>query len=108
MRLQTGGKRNCTLSRPRTRTHRPTGTNGLALAEAVHGTAPDIAGKNKANPTALLLSSAMMLRHLGRRQEGDNIQNAVLGVIAGEGGGGRGWQAGGGRGRRTGVWGPAL
>eukprot|EP00198_Chlamydomonas_reinhardtii_P005521 XP_001694857.1 isocitrate dehydrogenase, NAD-dependent [Chlamydomonas reinhardtii] len=58
------------------------GTNGLALAEAVHGTAPDIAGKNKANPTALLLSSAMMLRHLGRRQEGDNIQNAVLGVIA--------------------------
>ncbi|KAG2437151.1 hypothetical protein HXX76_005818 [Chlamydomonas incerta] len=58
------------------------GMNGLALAEAVHGTAPDIAGKNKANPTALLLSSAMMLRHLGRRQEGDNIQNAVLGVIA--------------------------
>ena len=42
------------------------GTNGLALMEAVHGTAPDIAGKNKANPTALLLSAVMMLRHLVR------------------------------------------
>jgi isocitrate/isopropylmalate dehydrogenase len=44
------------------------GTNGLALMEAVHGTAPDIAGKNKANPTALLLSAVMMLRHLVRVQ----------------------------------------
>ena len=35
------------------------------MFEAVHGTAPDIAGKNKANPTALLLSGVMMLRHLG-------------------------------------------
>ena len=42
------------------------GLNGLALMEAVHGTAPDIAGKNKANPTALLLSAVMMLRHLVR------------------------------------------
>ncbi|PNG99667.1 Isocitrate dehydrogenase [NAD] catalytic subunit 6, mitochondrial [Tetrabaena socialis] len=66
------------------------GLNGLALAEAVHGTAPDIAGKNKANPTALLLSSAMMLRHLGRKADADNIQNAVIAVIAGE------WAAGGG------------
>ena len=41
------------------------GENGLAMMEAVHGTAPDIAGKNKANPTALLLSAVMMLRHLG-------------------------------------------
>lgn len=38
------------------------GANNLALMEAVHGTAPDIAGKNKANPTALLLSGSMMLR----------------------------------------------
>ncbi|GLI61129.1 hypothetical protein VaNZ11_003404 [Volvox africanus] len=58
------------------------GLNGLALAEAVHGTAPDIAGKNKANPTALLLSSCMMLRHIGRKEDADNIQNAVISVIA--------------------------
>ncbi|KAG2485171.1 hypothetical protein HYH03_016061 [Edaphochlamys debaryana] len=58
------------------------GLNGLALAEAVHGTAPDIAGKNMANPTALLLSSCMMLRHIGHKTEADNIQKAVISVIA--------------------------
>jgi isocitrate/isopropylmalate dehydrogenase len=46
--------------------HSTAGLNGLALMEAVHGTAPDIAGKDKANPTALLLSAVMMLRHLVR------------------------------------------
>lgn len=50
--------------------------------EAVHGTAPDIAGKDLANPTALLLSGVMMLRHLGMTEPADNIQNAVLGTIA--------------------------
>ena len=50
--------------------------------EAVHGTAPDIAGKNKANPTALLLSGCMMLRHLGMVELADNIQKAALDVIA--------------------------
>ena len=40
------------------------GANGLALMEAVHGTAPDIAGQDKANPTAILMSGVMMLRHL--------------------------------------------
>ncbi|KAM7464172.1 hypothetical protein LguiA_032293 [Lonicera macranthoides] len=40
------------------------GEGGIMLAEAVHGSAPDIAGKNTANPTALLLSSVSMLRHL--------------------------------------------
>ena len=50
--------------------------------EAVHGTAPDIAGHNKANPTALLLSSVMMLRHLGQNDVAENIQNAVLTTIA--------------------------
>ena len=58
------------------------GANGLALMEAVHGTAPDIAGQDKANPTALLLSGVMMLRHLGFNQQAETIQNAVLGVIA--------------------------
>ena len=45
----------------------PSGNIGkdCAVYEAVHGTAPDIAGKDMANPTALLLSSAMMLNHMG-------------------------------------------
>jgi isocitrate dehydrogenase (NAD+) len=50
--------------------------------EAVHGTAPDIAGKDMANPTALLLSGCMMLRHLGMHELGDKIQEAALDVIA--------------------------
>ncbi|KAK9810650.1 hypothetical protein WJX73_007589 [Symbiochloris irregularis] len=58
------------------------GLGGLALMEAVHGTAPDIAGKDLANPTALLLSGVMMLRHLGIAGPAENIQNAVLGTIA--------------------------
>ncbi|KAI5062145.1 hypothetical protein GOP47_0022684 [Adiantum capillus-veneris] len=57
------------------------GDNGLALAEAVHGTAPDIAGKNKANPTALLLSSVMMLRHLGMGEKADRIHKAIMKTI---------------------------
>jgi hypothetical protein len=59
------------------------GFNGLALMEAVHGTAPDIAGKNLANPTALLFSGVMMLRHLGMNDIADNIHKAALKVIAG-------------------------
>jgi isocitrate/isopropylmalate dehydrogenase len=51
--------------------------------EAVHGTAPDIAGKNLANPTALLFSGVMMLRHLGMNDIADNIHKAALKVIAG-------------------------
>ena len=45
----------------------PSGNIGVdcAMYEAVHGTGPDIAGQNKANPTALLLSGVMMLRHMG-------------------------------------------
>mmetsp|Transcript_12995 Transcript_12995/g.39348 ORF Transcript_12995/g.39348 Transcript_12995/m.39348 type:complete len:361 (+) Transcript_12995:189-1271(+) len=58
------------------------GANGLALMEAVHGTAPDIAGKDLANPTAILLSGCMMLRHINLNDYADNIQGAVLGVIA--------------------------
>jgi isocitrate dehydrogenase (NAD+) len=58
------------------------GAGGLALMEAVHGTAPDIAGKDVANPTALLLSGCMMLRHLGLNGHADRIHGACLGVIA--------------------------
>lgn len=54
------------------------GANGLALMEAVHGTAPDITGQDKANPTALLLSSVMMLRHLSLPKHADRIQASFL------------------------------
>src|SRR6195256_612796 len=50
----------------------------IAIFEAVHGTAPDIAGKNIANPTALLLSGIAMLRHLGYMQNAAIIENALL------------------------------
>jgi len=48
-----------------------------AMFEAVHGTAPDIAGKGFANPTALLMSSALMLDHLGEPKAAGRIQNAL-------------------------------
>jgi isocitrate dehydrogenase (NAD+) len=48
-----------------------------AMFEAVHGTAPDIAGKGLANPTALLMSSVLMLDHLGERTTGERIQAAL-------------------------------
>src|SRR5260370_14884431 len=48
-----------------------------AMFEAVHGTAPDIAGKGFANPTALLMSSILMLDHLGERNAAERIQNAL-------------------------------
>src|SRR4249920_1958545 len=50
----------------------------ICIFEAVHGTAPDIAGKNIANPTALLLSGITMLRHLGYMQHAAVIENALL------------------------------
>jgi len=48
-----------------------------AMFEAVHGTAPDIAGKGFANPTALLMSSILMLEHLGEQTAAERIQNAL-------------------------------
>ncbi|XP_050070400.1 probable isocitrate dehydrogenase [NAD] subunit alpha, mitochondrial isoform X2 [Anopheles maculipalpis] len=61
----------------------PSGNMGLngALFESVHGTAPDIAGKDLANPTALLLSAVMMLRHMELNQHADKIQNACFETI---------------------------
>jgi isocitrate dehydrogenase len=50
----------------------------ICIFEAVHGTAPDIAGKNIANPTALLLSGITMLRHLGLMENAAVIENALL------------------------------
>ncbi|BFZ01128.1 hypothetical protein BsWGS_04167 [Bradybaena similaris] len=52
-----------------------------ALFESVHGTAPDIAGQNKANPTALLLSAVMMLRYMELGSYADRIENAAFAVI---------------------------
>lgn len=53
-----------------------------AVFEAVHGSAPDIAGKNLANPTAEILSAAMMLDHLGEQAAAEAIRNAVCTVYA--------------------------
>jgi isocitrate dehydrogenase (NAD+) len=64
----------------------PSGNIGdeCAVFEAVHGTAPDIVGQGKANPTALIRSSVMMLRHIGQLGAADRIERAVHRVI-GEG-----------------------
>jgi len=61
----------------------PSANIGLesALFEAVHGTAPDIAGKNLANPTALLLSAIMMLRHINEGTAASRIEKALNKVI---------------------------
>jgi isocitrate dehydrogenase len=52
--------------------------NDVAIFEAVHGSAPSIAGKDLANPTAMLLSAVMMLRHLGMFDIAVRVENAVL------------------------------
>ncbi len=52
-----------------------------ALFEAVHGSAPDIAGKNLANPTAVIMAGVMMLNHLGEHQAADRVKTAVEKVI---------------------------
>ena len=52
--------------------------NDVSIFEAVHGSAPDIAGKNKANPTALVLSAAMMLRHIEEGKAANDVEQAVL------------------------------
>jgi len=56
------------------------GTNG-AIFESVHGTAPDIAGQDKANPTALLLSAVMMLRYMELTQHAAKIEKACFDTI---------------------------
>jgi isocitrate dehydrogenase (NAD+) len=53
-----------------------------AIFEAVHGTAPDIAGKGLANPTALMQSAALMLAHLGEREAAAQLQQALENVYA--------------------------
>lgn len=58
--------------------------NDCAVFEAVHGTAPDIAGKNLANPTAMILSSIMMLEHLQKQAEASFLKRALYKTL-GEG-----------------------
>jgi isocitrate dehydrogenase (NAD+) len=54
----------------------------FAVFEAVHGSAPDLAGQDAANPSALIFSSLLMLRHLGEDAAADRIMNAVANVLA--------------------------
>ncbi len=51
--------------------------NGYAVFEAVHGSAPDIAGRGIANPTAILLSAVQMLHHLGLHEDAERVESAL-------------------------------
>jgi isocitrate dehydrogenase (NAD+) len=53
-----------------------------AIFEAVHGSAPDIAGKDLANPTALLQSAVLMLHHIHEKETGELVQNSLERVYA--------------------------
>src|SRR5205814_3412843 len=53
-----------------------------AIFEAVHGTAPDIAGKGIANPTAVMLAGAMLLEHIGERTAAEKLATAIREAIA--------------------------
>ena len=52
-----------------------------AVFEAVHGSAPDIAGKNIANPIAITLSGALLLKYIGKRKEAISIEKAITKVL---------------------------
>ena len=54
----------------------------VAVFEATHGTAPRLAGRDRADPVGAMLSAAMMLRHLGETDAGDRLEEAIAGVLA--------------------------
>ena len=56
--------------------------NGMAVFEAVHGSAPKYKGKNRVNPTAMILSGVLMLRYIGEDKAANNLEEAVKQVIA--------------------------
>jgi isocitrate dehydrogenase (NAD+) len=58
------------------------GENGIAVFEAIHGSAPKYAGQNKVNPMALMLAGVLMLRHIGERDAGDKLERAIASVVA--------------------------
>jgi len=57
-------------------------SDDVAVFEATHGTAPDIAGQDKANPSSLILSAEMMLRHLGWQEAADRVVRGVAAAIS--------------------------
>jgi isocitrate dehydrogenase (NAD+) len=58
------------------------GEGGIAMFEAIHGSAPKYAGLNKVNPMALMLAGVLMLRHIGEREAGDHLEHAIASVVA--------------------------
>ena len=58
------------------------GENGVAMFEAIHGSAPKYTGLNKVNPMALMLAGTLMLRHIGEREAGDRLERAIASVVA--------------------------
>ncbi|HVR89217.1 MAG TPA: isocitrate/isopropylmalate dehydrogenase family protein [Candidatus Limnocylindria bacterium] len=58
------------------------GENGVAVFEAIHGSAPKYAGQNRVNPMALMLAGALMLKHIGEREAGDRLEQAIAAVVA--------------------------
>ena len=58
------------------------GENGIAVFEAIHGSAPKYAGQNKVNPMALMLAGVLMLRHIGEREAGDRLEGAIAAIVA--------------------------
>jgi isocitrate dehydrogenase (NAD+) len=54
----------------------------IAVFEATHGSAPKYAGKNVANPMAMMLSGMLMLRHIGEKDAGDRLEAAIAKTIA--------------------------
>jgi isocitrate dehydrogenase (NAD+) len=58
------------------------GADGIAMFEAIHGSAPKYAGLNKVNPMALMLAGVLMLRHIGEREAGDRLEQAIASVVA--------------------------
>jgi len=57
-------------------------SDSISLFEATHGTAPAIAGQNKANPGSIILSAEMMLRHMGWTEAADLVVKALTSTIA--------------------------
>ena len=55
---------------------------GVAVFEAIHGSAPKYAGQNKVNPMALMLAGVLMLRRLGEKEAGDRLERAIADVVA--------------------------
>ena len=54
----------------------------IAVFEAVHGSAPSIAGRGIANPTALIQTAVLMLKHIGEREAADRIQGSLEKILA--------------------------